>query len=43
MVKLIKCPECKSLAIWKYGSYITIKGKTQKYKCRICGHVWRQK
>lgn len=43
MIELLRCPKCESLAIWKYGSYVTTKGKTQKYKCRICGHVWRQK
>lgn len=42
MVEFLKCPKCESFAIWKYGSYVTIKGKRQKYKCVICGHVWRK-
>ena len=43
MMELLKCPECKSLAVWKHGFYVTKNEKKQKYKCVKCGHIWRQK
>jgi len=50
----IKCPYCKSLKKYKYGFSILIKERNnkgfpknveqkQKYKCKKCGHVWREK
>jgi len=35
----LSCPVCGSYKIWKYG--LDINGK-QKYRCKKCGHVWRE-
>jgi len=43
MVELLECPKCDSLDIWKWGIYMTIKGKKQRYNCKNCGHVWGKK
>ena len=43
MAETIKCPKCGSSTIWKYGLYMTKKGKKQKYNCKICGHIWGKK
>ena len=39
----LECPECQSLDIWKYGSDFINGKKKQKYKCKKCGYVWREK
>jgi len=43
--KYIECPipSCRSLDVWNYGFYYTQGEKKQKYKCKKCGHVWREK
>lgn len=40
---LLKCPECLSLDIWRYGYFYSNGKKLQKYKCKKCGHVWVEK
>jgi predicted RNA-binding Zn-ribbon protein involved in translation (DUF1610 family) len=36
----LKCPECGSQQIIKYGWRITRKGRLQKYQCKNCGHIF---
>ena len=36
-------PKCKSYMVWRYGYDIISDKKTQKFKCKKCGHVWREK
>lgn len=42
-----KCPKCKNdnyKDIWKYGKELRILmdevKKVQRFKCKVCGHVW---
>jgi len=36
----MKCPNCKSKRIIKYGYRVTRKGKKQKYHCEDCGYTF---
>lgn len=31
------CPSCGCDVIWKNGSYITVQGSTQRFRCSSCG------
>lgn len=31
------CPSCGCDVIWKNGSYTTVQGSTQRFRCRSCG------
>lgn len=49
IVLIVTCPKCgneNEKKIWKYGyDMAKIKDeivKIQKYKCIICGHVWKE-
>ena len=37
----VRCPKCKSVKVYRFGSQITSNGKVQRYQCQKCGHVWR--
>lgn len=50
----LKCPNCESIEIQRYGFSILVKKRDknnvpiegeqkQKYKCKKCGHIWREK
>jgi DNA-directed RNA polymerase subunit M/transcription elongation factor TFIIS len=36
----IRCPNCKSKHIVKYGYRMTRKGRKQKYHCEDCGYTF---
>lgn len=40
--KILNCPKCLSLDIWKYGNEYFNGIKKQRYKCKKCGYVWRE-
>jgi predicted RNA-binding Zn-ribbon protein involved in translation (DUF1610 family) len=33
----LKCPECGSTRIIKFGRHMTRRGRKQRYQCRDCG------
>jgi transposase-like protein len=35
-----ECPECKSPKTQKVGTYMTRKGRKQRFRCDTCGHIW---
>jgi predicted Zn finger-like uncharacterized protein len=36
----IKCPECGSTKIVRFGSIPTRSGKKQRYRCQECGRTF---
>lgn len=37
----MECPKCKSTLVKKDGTRIEYNKRTQKYKCKSCGYIWR--
>lgn len=40
---MLICEKCDGNQVWKYGKDVINGYISQKYKCKVCGYVWRNK